>query len=106
MPPVTRSRSASAAERTQQPSTTPPPPPEVSRISEGEEGDPTPPGFRFSRSEGHYLTPMDGWDPPPHFPCVPTDTPSNPFHHCTPEADSVVSRQQYLKSLHVCHDSV
>jgi len=47
------------------------------------------------------MYPMDGSDPPPHFSHVPTDTPSNPFCHHTPEADSVVSRQQYLESLHV-----
>src|SRR5882724_10456969 len=99
MPPMTRSRSASAAERAQQSSTPPLPPPDVSRISEREETDPTPPGFRFSRSEGQYRTPMDGRDPPPHFPPFTTDTPSNPFRHRTSEADSLVGRHQYLESL-------
>jgi len=43
---------------------------------------------------------MDGRDPPPHFPLFPTNTPSNHFHQCTPELDSLVGRQQSLESLH------
>ena len=99
MLPMTHSHSASAAEHLQQPSTTLLPQPDVSCISEREENDLTPPGFCFSHSEGQYHTPMDGRDPPPHFPLFPTNTPTNPFCHCTPEVEFLVGGQQSLESL-------